>query len=119
MSDQIVGHISRDATAIIGNERPVRKEKKEAKPAAKRGRPRTGEERPKEDKRIDRQIGQTFDEALKELPIVCDVGCKRSSQGYKETWIGYKLHVDTSDCGLPITAVLHRRHCMTVRWRYR
>jgi hypothetical protein len=106
MSDQIVGHISRDATAIIGNERPVKKEKKEAKPAAKRGRPRKGEERPKEDKRIDRQIGQTFDEALKELPIVCDVGCKRNSQGYKETWIGYKLHVDTSDCGLPITAVL-------------
>lgn len=106
MSEQIVGHISRDATAIIGNERPVKKEKKEAKPVAKKGRPRKGEERPKEEKRIERQIEQTFNEALKELPIVCDAGCKRNSQGYKETWIGYKLHIDTCDCGLPITAVL-------------
>jgi hypothetical protein len=43
---------------------------------------------------------------LKELPRVCDIGCKKNSQGYKQTWIGYKLHVDTSDCGLPVTAVL-------------
>jgi len=106
MSAQIIGHISRDATAIIGNEKPAKKEKSEAKPAAKLGRPRKGEERPKEEKRMCRQVKQTFDEALRDLPTVCDVGCKRNSKGYKETWIGYKLHVDTSDCGLPITAVL-------------
>jgi rubrerythrin len=106
MSEQIIGHISRDATAIIGNEKPVKKEKKETKPAARKGRPRKGEERAKEEKRIDRQFKQTADEALKELPMVCDVGCKTNSQGYKETWIGYKLHIDTNDCGLPITAVL-------------
>ena len=106
MSAQIIGHISRDATAIIGNEKPAKKEKSEAKPAAKLGRPRKGEERPKEEKRMCRQVKQTLDEALRDLPTVCDVGCKRNSTGYKETWIGYKLHVDTSDCGLPITAVL-------------
>jgi len=106
MSAQIIGHISRDATAIIGNEKPAKKEKSEAKPAAKLGRPRKGEERPKEEKRMCRQVKQTLDEALRDLPTVCDVGCKRNSKGYKETWIGYKLHVDTSDCGLPITAVL-------------
>jgi len=77
MSDQIIGHISRDATAIIGNEKPAKKgkereEKKEAKPAAKKGRPKKGEERPKEDKRIEKQIRQTYGKALKELPTVFD-----------------------------------------------
>lgn len=108
MPEQIIGHISRDATAIVGNEKPAKKseEKKAAKAAAKRGRPKKGQERPKEEKRIDRQVRQSFEEALKELPRVCDIGCKKNSQGYKQTWIGYKLHVDTSDCGLPVTAVL-------------
>ncbi|MBF8250610.1 MAG: IS4 family transposase, partial [Deltaproteobacteria bacterium] len=35
-----------------------------------------------------------------------DVGTKKNSKGYKETWIGYKLHVDVNDCGLPVNAVL-------------
>lgn len=108
LSEQIIGHISRDATAIVGNERPAKKSgrQKEAKAAAKKGRPKKGQERPKKEKRIDRQVGQSYEEALKELPRVCDIGSKTNSQGYKQTWIGYKLHVDISDCGLPITAVL-------------
>ena len=36
----------------------------------------------------------------------CDVGAKKNSKGYKPAWIGYKLHVDVNDCGLPISAVL-------------
>jgi Transposase DDE domain len=111
MANQIIGHISRDATAIIGNEKPAKKEKeseegKEAKPMVKKGRPKKGEEKPKEDTRIEKQVRQTYEEALKEVPTVCDVGCKTNAQGYKQTWIGYKLHVDTSDCGVPITAIL-------------
>lgn len=108
MPKQIIGHISRDATAILGNEKPAKKKvhPKEVKAAAKRGRPKKGQEKPREEKRIERQVRQTYDEAIRELPRFCDVGCKTNSQGYKETWIGYKLHVDTSDCGLPITAVL-------------
>jgi hypothetical protein len=110
VSEQLIGHISRDATAIVGNEKPEKKqkeeEKKEAKEPVKKGRPKKGEERPKEDKRIERQVTQSSAEALKELPTVCNVGSKTNSQGYKETWIGYKLHVDTNDCGLPISVVL-------------
>ena len=34
------------------------------------------------------------------------MGTKKNSQGYKETWIGYKLHIDTACNGLPLTAVL-------------
>lgn len=108
LSEQIIGHISRDAAAIVGSERSAKKSgrQKEAKTGAKNGRPKKGQERPKEEKRIDRQAGQSYEEALKELPTVCDIGCKTNSQGYKQTWTGYKLHVDISDCGLPITAVL-------------
>jgi hypothetical protein len=34
------------------------------------------------------------------------VGCKRNSQGHQETWIGYKLHLDTVDGDFPISALL-------------
>ncbi len=107
LEGRLVGHICRDSTAIEGNEKPVRKPKKEKSAAKKRGRPRKGEVRePKEEKRLDRQCGQSAAEAIDELPVQCDVGTKKNSKGYKESWIGYKLHVDTNDCGLPISVVL-------------
>ena len=36
----------------------------------------------------------------------CDVGCKRNSKGHQESWIGYKLHLDTVDGDFPVSAVL-------------
>ncbi len=103
LGSELAGHISRDSTAIEGREKPAKE-----KPAPKkRGRPKKGEVRePKEEKRLDRQKEQTAEEALKELPVVCDVGTKKSSKGYKESWIGYKLHADVNDCGLPVSVVL-------------
>ena len=35
-----------------------------------------------------------------------DVGTKQTFKGYKETWIGYKLHAGVSDCCLPISVAL-------------
>ena len=32
---------------------------------------------------------------LADLPRACDVGAKRNAKGFKETWIGYKLHIGT------------------------
>jgi len=76
----------------------------------KRGRPtevvEPKEQKKDDDRRIVKQVNQTAQEAVEELPTVCDVGCKKNAQGYKETWIGYKLHVDTNDCCLPLTTVL-------------
>ena len=43
---------------------------------------------------------------LDELPKVCDVGSKKNSKGHKETWIGYKLHLDVADGSIPISAIL-------------
>jgi len=106
LSDQIIGHIARDATAIQGNEKRLKKEKKESKPK-KKGRPKKGEVRElKEKKLLDHQVNQTAFEALRDIPVHCDVGTKKNAQGYKETWVGYKLHIDTACCGLPITAIL-------------
>jgi hypothetical protein len=104
---ELVGHISRDSTAIKGREKPVKKAVKEKPAPRKKGRPAKGEHRqPKEQKRLERQCEQSVEEALKELPVFCDVGTKKNSKGYKETWIGYKLHVDVNDCGLPISVAL-------------
>jgi Transposase DDE domain/Transposase domain (DUF772) len=104
---QLVGHISRDATAIKGREKPVAKPPV-AKPAPrKKGRPRRGEVRePKAPTRLERQCHQSAAEALAELPVHCDVGTKRNSQGHRESWRGYKLHADVNDCCLPISVAL-------------
>jgi len=61
---------------------------------------------PQPETRLQRQAGQAAAEALAELPVHCDVGTKKNSKGYRETWIGYKLHADVSDCCLPISAAL-------------
>jgi IS5 family transposase len=106
LADTLIGHIGRDATAIQGNEKPVRKEKKEHT-EKKRGRPKKGEVRePREENRLLIQVTQTPSEALKDIPTRCDVGAKVNAQGYKETWRGYKLHIDTACSGLPVTTVL-------------
>jgi hypothetical protein len=43
---------------------------------------------------------------LKEIPTACDRGTKCNAQGYKTSWNGYKLHLDTADCGVPVSALL-------------
>jgi hypothetical protein len=107
LKPELVGHISRDSTAIEGREKPAKKLPREKRAPRKQGRPAKGEERaPKEQKRLERQRDQSAEEAFRELPVSCDRGAKTNSQGFKETWIGYKLHVDVNDCGLPVTVVL-------------
>ena len=105
---RIIGHISRDSTAVETREKPVKKEPTvEPQPVKRKGRPRKGEKPPiKEPTRLQRQMNMSLEDMLKELPTVCNVGSKKNSQGYLETWIGYKLHIDTADHGLPISALL-------------
>ena len=57
-------------------------------------------------KRLELQPTRTLDENLADLPSRCDVGCKRNSKGHQESWIGYKLHLDTVDGDFPVSAVL-------------
>jgi hypothetical protein len=107
VSPELVGHISRDATAIKGREKPPAKPKPPKPAPRKKGRPCRGEVRePKPETRLERQCRQSAPEALAELPVHCDVGTKKNSKGYKESWRGFKLHADISDCCLPISVAL-------------
>ncbi len=105
---KLVGHVSRDATAIAVRERPAPKVAPPT-PAAPhpRGRPRRGEARPPAPpRRLELQPTRTLAENLADLPARCAVGCKRNSKGHQETWTGYKLHLDTVDGDFPVSAVL-------------
>jgi len=103
---ELIGHISRDATAIVGRERPAKKIKV-AKVPRKKGRPAKDEVRePVEPKRLDVQRGQTAKESIALLSKVCDRGTKKNAKGYKESWNGFKLHLDVNDFGVPISALL-------------
>jgi len=104
----IVGHISRDGTAIEAREKPVRTPKKEKPKPKKRGRRRKGEAAPPppEPTHIQRQMTMTLSEMLDDLPKHCNVGCKRNSNGNQEVWIGYSLHIDTADGDIPVSAIL-------------
>ena len=104
--DRLVGHLSRDSTAIEAREKPSAKQKAPPPPKRKRGRPKKGEERPKVLKRLDRQATMTLPAMLDDLPTDCDVGVKKDSKGYKSTWVGYKLHIDVADGQIPISCLL-------------
>ena len=115
LGEQLIGHISRDSTAIEARESIAKKDKAEvtaaqaqtAKPKNKRGRPRKDEVRPApEPSPLERQRGQTLEQMLFELDTACATGTKKNAQGYKISWKGYKLHLDTACCGIPISAVL-------------
>jgi hypothetical protein len=107
LQSELLGHISRDSTAIAGREKPVSKPKKEKAAPRKKGRLARGEIRePKPESRLVRQVVQEIQESLQEIPVGCDVGAKKNAQGYLETWIGFKFHVDVNDCGFPVSMVL-------------
>jgi hypothetical protein len=107
--ERVVGHISRDSTEIEAREKPVRTPVAAApvKEIRKRGRPKKGEEPPPpEPTRLERQAGMTLEQMLDDLPRDCNVGTKKNSKGYKESWIGYKLHLDVADGQIPISCIL-------------
>ena len=106
---EISGHISRDSTAVEAREKPEKKPKltEQPPPKKRKGRPRKGEpQQVKEPSRVQKQMKLTLEEMLKDLPRACNCGSKKNSQGFTETWIGYKLHIDTADAGIPISAIL-------------
>jgi hypothetical protein len=110
--DRLVGHISRDATAIEAREKPVKTAAPDASttaqpPKRKRGRPRKGEVvEKKEPRRLERQADMSLAEMLSDLPTHCAVGTKRNAKGHTTSWIGYKLHLDVADGDIPISAIL-------------
>ncbi|MDO9164187.1 MAG: transposase [Methylococcaceae bacterium] len=104
---ELVGHNSRDSTAIEAREKPLKK-LIAPKIAAQRGRPKRGEKRAAPPlTRLEQQAGgMSLADMLTDLPRACDVGTKKNSKGYKTSWTGYKLHLDVADGGIPISVVL-------------
>ncbi len=101
--DTIVGHVSKDSTAIKGREKPVKKIKsiklKKIKRASKGCAELT---------RIQKQASgkMTIDEMIADLPTYCNVGQKKSSKGHSYVWIGFKLHMAVDDHGVPLATLL-------------
>jgi len=106
VGDKVVIHNSRDSTAVEARETAARKVKPVAREKRKRGRPRKDEQvPPREPPRLVRQLTQSSEEALAELPRVCDVGCKKDAKGFQHSWKGWKAHIDWADGCFPLNVV--------------
>ncbi len=104
LGNVVAQHKSTDSTAIEAREKPQTKPEKKPE---KRGRPRKGKKQAeRESTRIEQQLTMTLAEMLADLPIGCDRGAKRDSKGNTMYWIGYKLHIDTIDGDIPISAIV-------------
>lgn len=107
VGSELIGHVSRDSTAIKAREKSCRKNTPSKKKKAKRGRPRKDEiKEPKEPRRIELQVARSLEDNIVDLPSGCDWGSKRDSKGKIMHWKGYKLHIDTIDGDVPVSAVL-------------
>lgn len=100
----LVGHVTRDATAIQAREKPVKVEP--AKRCRRKVPPKRGEPGWDALSRLKRQQEMSLEEMLEELPRHCSVGRKPDAKGNTSYWIGYKLHLDIADGRIPVTAVL-------------
>ena len=107
LSDIIFLYNASDATKIPLREKVAKKAKEEPKIKHKRGRPKKGETRePIKPKILNQQKEmQTTKEMLSLVSTECGVGIKQNSKGYRETWIGGKLHISVVDGDIPITAI--------------
>ncbi len=107
----IIYNVSRDSTAIEAREKPEKKENKAEKKKKmlkrKKGRPCKGEIIPeKEPTILEKQRYKSVPEMISELSQSCDIGTKKNAKGHTVSWIGYKLHIDTGDNGIPLSCIL-------------
>ena len=57
-------------------------------------------------KKVQVQLHRSLKENLVDLPNDCDWGCKRNSKGKKESWRGFKFHLDGADGDVPVSPLL-------------
>jgi transposase/IS5 family transposase len=107
-SNKVVYHVCRDSTMIDAREKlPAKSHKKTEKPKKKRGRPpKNAIKTPKEPTELEKQLLQDAAVSLEKINKNCALGSKKNSKGNIETTKGYKLHLDVSDAGFPLTAVI-------------
>jgi Transposase DDE domain/Transposase domain (DUF772) len=116
LNGEVISHNSRDSTAIVAREKPCKKTDVKSnandKPGPevpvkkKKGRLKKGESSSSEPTRIEKQKTMSLEEMLNDLPKACNKGAKKDSKGNTMYWTGYKLHLDTVDGGIPVSAVV-------------
>jgi hypothetical protein len=111
LEGRIIGVVARDATEIEVREKPAPKDKDDEPPPPaaprKKGRPRKDEPAPPRAlSRLERQPSQTLAQMCADLPTQCDVGTKKNSKGFKESWTGYKAHIDVACGQIPVSLIL-------------
>ena len=105
VGEHVVMHVSRDSTEVMAREKPTQQERNH-KLKCKRGRPKKGDVRPSiELTRLEKQVDQTIEEAIKDLPSFCSVGCKKDAKGYIHCWTGWKAHIDWADGSIPLSVI--------------
>jgi len=106
LESQTVYHLVRDSTSIVGREAPLKKQKE---PRAKRRRGRPSKSDPpvvKLPNRIETQLhSDGYLQLIAELPTACDMGTKHCTKGRVMHWCGFKLHIDVTDDGFPVSAI--------------
>jgi hypothetical protein len=115
-SQRLIGHISRDSTAIEarerfpGSDRILARKKAQANVTAKKKTKAKGrKKRAKAAERgtqIERQRKMTLEQMMAEISTACAIGVKTSSKGHQHYWRGYKLHLDVADGQIPISMIL-------------
>jgi len=111
LSERITGNVLRDSTAIPAREAPSNKKSdvrlSPPPPPHKRGRPKKGERRsPAPPTVLTQQASIPLEAAVSLLPKACTWGCKINSQGNVSYWKGYKLHLDVTDAGIPVSMLV-------------
>ena len=106
--DKVVYHMCRDSTAISAREtvpkKPVQTVEKRFLTRGRR--PKTAKKREKQPTVMETQLPEAPSVSLEKLDKPCAFGCKKNSRGNITYWKGYKLHLDVSDSGFPVTAVV-------------
>ena len=106
LQGRLVFNLSRDSTALEAREKGIRTEPAR-KCKGKRGRPKKGEEtKTVKENKLEKQAMMGLTEMMSNLKCHCDFGTKKNSKGFKTSWKGYKLHIDTTDTGIPVAAIL-------------
>jgi len=110
-AQEVIGHISRDSTAIHAREKAA---------AKKRGRPRKGEERSKKMTRIDRQAaGMPLAAMLAELPKLCVLARNKIAKDTQPSGLGTNYILMQPMVASPSVACCHLLPCMILKLQFR
>lgn len=105
LGDGVTLHVSRDSTAIAAREAQVKTGPPRPRSATGGWQRPSRAGQPSPPRRLPRQVTQSVEEALAELPTHCSMGAKRHGCGLVTAWRGYKFHVDVTDEGIPVAAL--------------